>query len=160
MEKPYRKNVGMVVFNARGEVLVGERTNFRGSWQFPQGGIDDGEEADSAAARELYEEVGVSNAKIVYEYPDWIRYDFPDTLPLNKHLRKFKGQTQKWFLLFWNGSAEDCQLDIHEREFEQVRFIPLRDCLSTVVSFKRDVYGRLVEAFEPIIRSYLDSERG
>ncbi|EQA43974.1 putative RNA pyrophosphohydrolase [Leptospira broomii serovar Hurstbridge str. 5399] len=155
MEKPYRKNVGMVVFNSKGDVLVGERTNFQGSWQFPQGGIDDEESSEEAAQRELYEEVGIQNGIIIYEFPEWIQYDFPESLSLNKHLKKFRGQSQKWFLFYWNGVAEDCRLDVHEREFERVRFIPIRDCLTTVVPFKRDVYEKLVMEFEPKIRSYL-----
>ena len=68
--KPYRKNVGVVIFNSFGEVLVGERIGLDGSWQFPQGGIDENEDTKSAAYRELYEEVGIkdvcrSNSKMV-----------------------------------------------------------------------------------------------
>ncbi len=156
MDKPYRKNVGMVVFNSKGEVLVGERHNFKGSWQFPQGGIDEGEDTKTAAERELYEEVGISNSKLVYEYPDWIQYEFPENLNLGSNLRKYRGQTQKWFLLYWDGKAEECNLETHEREFDSVRFIPFQDCLSTVVTFKRDVYQKLVQEFEPKIREFLE----
>ncbi|TGL63744.1 RNA pyrophosphohydrolase [Leptospira sarikeiensis] len=155
MDKPYRKNVGMVVFNSKGEVLVGERLNFKGSWQFPQGGIDKGEDPDSACKRELLEEVGIHDAKSVYEYPDWINYDFPESLHLNSNLKKYRGQSQKWFLLYWDGKAEDCDLMAHEQEFERVRFIPFKECLSTVVSFKKDVYEKLVLEFEPEIQKFL-----
>ncbi|TGK32639.1 RNA pyrophosphohydrolase [Leptospira gomenensis] len=156
MEKPYRKNVGMAVFNAQGEVLVGERLNFLGSWQFPQGGIDDDEDPKKAALRELYEEVGIDTGIVVSEYPDWIAYDFPDNLPLSRNLQKYRGQLQKWFLIYWNGNAEDCDLETHEREFESVRFIPIEKTLETIVSFKKDVYNKIVKDFGPKIRSYLD----
>ncbi|MBM9500086.1 RNA pyrophosphohydrolase [Leptospira sp. 201903071] len=159
MEKPYRKNVGMVVFNSRGEVLVGERLNFLGSWQFPQGGIDEDENPEAAALRELHEEVGIDSGKIVSEYPDWIPYDFPENLPLNRHLQKYRGQLQKWYLIFWNGEAADCNLDIHEREFESVRFIPLENTLETVVPFKKDVYYKIVKYFGPKIRSFLEKAK-
>ncbi|EMO52846.1 RNA pyrophosphohydrolase [Leptospira noguchii] len=155
MEKPYRKNVGMVVFNSRGEVLVGERLNFLGSWQFPQGGIDDDEDPIKAAMRELYEEVGIDSGKIMTEYPDWIPYDFPENLPLNHHLQKYKGQLQKWFLIYWDGEADQCRLDIHEREFGTVRFIPIKDTLNTVVPFKKDVYYKVINYFEPKIQNFL-----
>ncbi|EQA73168.1 RNA pyrophosphohydrolase [Leptospira noguchii] len=155
MEKPYRKNVGMVVFNSRGEVLVGERLNFLGSWQFPQGGIDDDEDPIKAAMRELYEEVGIDSGKIMTEYPDWIPYDFPENLPLNRHLQKYKGQLQKWFLIYWDGEADQCRLDIHEREFGTVRFIPIKDTLNTVVPFKKDVYYKVINYFEPKIQNFL-----
>lgn len=155
MDKPYRKNVGMVVFNSQGEVLVGERHNFKGSWQFPQGGVDKGEEPEPAARRELYEEVGIRDAELIHEYPGWISYDFPESLRLNSHLKKYKGQNQKWFLFYWDGKAEDCDLEIHEREFDSVRFIPFQDCLSTIVSFKKDIYEKLLQEFEPIVRKTL-----
>ncbi|PJZ71345.1 RNA pyrophosphohydrolase [Leptospira perolatii] len=156
MSKPYRKNVGMVVFNSKGEVLVGARMSFPGSWQFPQGGIDDNEDPSQAALRELYEEVGIQEVKIVSEYPGWISYDFPENLQLNKHLQKYKGQMQRWFLIYWDGKEEDTNLEIHEREFEQVKFVPLSECLKTVVSFKRDVYEKVVSEFSPTIQKYLE----
>ncbi|AKH78548.1 RNA pyrophosphohydrolase [Leptospira interrogans] len=155
MDKSYRKNVGMVVFNSRGEVLVGERLNFLGSWQFPQGGIDDDEDPIKAAMRELYEEVGIDSGKIVAEYPDWISYDFPENLPLNRHLQKYRGQLQKWFLIYWDGEVDQCDLDIHEREFGTVRFIPIKNTLNTVVPFKKDVYYKIVNDFEPKIQNFL-----
>ncbi|TGK30660.1 RNA pyrophosphohydrolase [Leptospira yasudae] len=155
MEKPYRKNVGMVVFNSRGEVLVGERLNFLGSWQFPQGGIDEEEDPTTAALRELYEEVGINTGAIVSEYPEWIPYDFPENLPLNRHLQKYRGQLQKWFLIHWDGEADQCDLDVHEREFETVRFIPIEKTLETVVPFKKDVYYKIVNDFGPKIRTFL-----
>ncbi|EMP00936.1 NUDIX domain protein [Leptospira santarosai str. HAI1380] len=159
MEKPYRKNVGMVVFNSRGEVLVGERSNFPGSWQFPQGGIDEAEDPTTAALRELYEEVGIDSGKIIAEYPDWIPYDFPENLPLNRHLQKYKGQIQKWFLIHWNGEINDCKLDIYEREFETVRFIPIENTLATAVPFKKDVYYKIVEEFGPKIHTFLQEAK-
>jgi len=145
----------MVVFNSRGEVLVGQRVNFKGSWQFPQGGIDDPEDIIQAANRELNEEVGIEKAILVSEYPEWVNYDFPATLKLNKNLKNFKGQTQKWFLLFWDKKAEDCKLDLDTREFSEVKFISFETCLDTIVPFKRSVYEKLLNFFLPEIKNYL-----
>lgn len=145
----------MVVFNSKGDVLVGERVNFKGSWQFPQGGIDDEEEILAAAKRELYEEVGIEDVIKVSEFPEWIDYDFPETLKLNKKLKKFKGQTQKWFLFYWDGKAEECRLDLDQKEFSEVRFIPFETCLDTIVPFKKTVYKQLLSYFMPEIQSYL-----
>ncbi|HMV45867.1 MAG TPA: NUDIX domain-containing protein, partial [Leptospiraceae bacterium] len=81
--KPYRKNVGIVVFNSKGEVLVGRRVGpYRDNWQYPQGGIDEDEEPKQAAVRELYEEVGIKEVQFVYEAPKWISYDFPKDLDI------------------------------------------------------------------------------
>eukprot|EP01061_Rhynchopus_euleeides_P044113 TRINITY_DN77195_c0_g1_i1.p1 TRINITY_DN77195_c0_g1~~TRINITY_DN77195_c0_g1_i1.p1 ORF type:complete len:175 (+),score=33.51 TRINITY_DN77195_c0_g1_i1:81-605(+) len=65
----FRQCAAAVVFNAQGEVLVGERISAAGSWQFPQGGLDAGETVSQAASRELYEEMGVSGHPALFEAP-------------------------------------------------------------------------------------------
>ncbi|MBP7282297.1 MAG: RNA pyrophosphohydrolase [Leptospiraceae bacterium] len=155
--KPYRKNVGVVVFNSKGEVLVGARVGMKDNWQFVQGGIDEDEEPKAAVIRELYEEVGIQDAELVYENPNWISYDFPKDLDI-KMAKKYAGQIQKWFLLYWDHPANECNLHIHEQEFESVKFIPIQSCVDTIVSFKRDVYAKLIEIFEPQIQKYLRSK--
>lgn len=159
MTKRYRKNVGMVVFNAKGEVLVGDRLNFPGSWQFPQGGVDNGENIKNAALRELYEEVGINDGKIIYEHDEWISYDFPEEIRQSGRFKEFHGQKQKWFLIFWDQDAGNCKLDIHEREFNGVKFIPLSSCLETVVKFKREVYETIIKHFGPIIADYIKERK-
>ena len=143
MEK-YRKNVGVVVFNAKGLVLLGNRISHRSSWQFPQGGMDDNEDPLVAAKRELYEEVGIDNAEFVYE----VSVDLP-------HMKGFKGQTQKWFLAYWDYPASNCKLDLHEREFETVQFFPLKNAANTIVDFKKEIYKKLIEILRPEIDRYL-----
>ena len=155
MAKPYRKNVGMVVFNSKGEVLAGERFQFQDSWQFPQGGIDDDEEPKSAAQRELYEEVGIKKGEIIFEYPEWISYDFPKELTLHKSLKNYKGQIQKWFLIFWDGKISDCKLELFEKEFERVQFMTFPECLEKIVHFKKPIYEKLFINFQPEIEKYL-----
>ena len=51
MSYPYRKNVGIVVCNRHKRVLWCERKDLPGQWQFPQGGIEDGETVLEAARR-------------------------------------------------------------------------------------------------------------
>ena len=46
MKRParyFRAGVGAVVLEPNGRVLVLERSDVPGAWQFPQGGLDDGE---------------------------------------------------------------------------------------------------------------------
>jgi putative (di)nucleoside polyphosphate hydrolase len=159
LEKPYRPNAGMVVFNERGMLLVGERFQFRSAWQFPQGGIDEGEEPDLAAERELYEEVGISKPELVGIYPEWIYYDFPPNLNLHGKMANYKGQMQKWYLYFWNHPAADCNLEIHDREFKQVQFMDWDSIIDSIVEFKRDVYKKLKSDFKPKIENYLSTRK-
>ncbi|TGL60366.1 RNA pyrophosphohydrolase [Leptospira ognonensis] len=154
-DKPYRKNVGMVVFNAKGDVIVGERVHFPGSWQFPQGGIDENEDYIDAAKRELFEELGIKDAIYVGEYPDWIPYDFPNNLHLNKSLQKYRGQMQRWILYFWDGAITDCDLEHHEIEFLSVRYMKLSETIDAVVDFKKKVYEQFIPLFSQWIENYI-----
>jgi putative (di)nucleoside polyphosphate hydrolase len=158
-QKPYRQNVGMVVFNQLGEVLVGERENIPRSWQFPQGGIDTGEEPKAAALRELYEEVGIIDPELVHETQDWLYYNFPPDLKLSSGMAKYRGQMQKWFLFYWNHPASECNLCIHEQEFREVKFIPFARCIEAIVDFKKPIYIELVKLFSPSIGDRLNIPR-
>ena len=70
--KPYRPNVGIALFNASGQVLIGRRFRDDGpeiilpglEWQMPQGGIDAGEDPREAVMRELWEETGVGQRRL------------------------------------------------------------------------------------------------
>ena len=72
----YRLNVGVIVVNHKGKLLLCKRKQSN-NWQFPQGGIDSGEEPESAAYRELYEEVGINkdSVKTLAISKDWHKYN-------------------------------------------------------------------------------------
>ena len=61
----YRLNVGLIVANKQGKVLLCKRKGVN-SWQFPQGGIDYAENSLKAAKRELLEEVGIRSKSIKF----------------------------------------------------------------------------------------------
>ena len=110
---PYRRGVGACLFNAQGLVLMAERRDRRGSWQMPQGGVQKEETADATVLREMKEEIGTDNARIVAKLPS-LRYEFPDWLQ-NRRLGKdgstgavifrgkYRGQEQEWFALRFLG---------------------------------------------------------
>ena len=153
-KKPYRRNVGVVVFNREGKVLLGERVGYPGSLQFPQGGMDEGESPVAAARRELFEETGLSvGGEPVWEVPDWLRYDFPADIP--RKLRKFRGQEQRWFFFYWDGDPDTLDLAHHEREFSRVIWGTLEEALDSIVSFKRHIYERIVREGRQQIGAFL-----
>ena len=100
-EPGYRLNVGLIIINDKGKLLLCKRKKTT-NWQFPQGGIDNGETPPKAAKRELFEEVGISSSsvKFIGATKKWIKYDIPLS-QRKKHFikKKIKGQTQKWFML-------------------------------------------------------------
>src|SRR6202521_2058003 len=102
--KPYRPNVGIALFNAAGQVLIGRRFRDAGpeiilpglEWQMPQGGIDADENPREAVMRELWEETGVTQADYLGE-TDWLKYEFPPfSAPSSHRLAKLPGQRQEW----------------------------------------------------------------
>ena len=153
--KPYRKNAGIVIFNRKGQVLVGERTGFSGHFQFPQGGINSGESPLAAARRELKEETGLHLSGMpVFEIPEWLHYTFPENMP--KQLQGFCGQKQKWFFFFWNGQLKDLKYkDYKNPEFTSLKWAVLRDVCQNIVSFKKPVYDVLHIEGRKVITTYL-----
>lgn len=117
----------------------------------PQGGIDDGEDPRVAAIRELEEETGVESAqvRIEAEHPDWILYDLPEHLVGKLWKGRFRGQTQKWFLLQFSGSDEDIDISKHHREFARWRWSTPDEVLRDIVPFKRAVYDEVIAVFRP-----------
>ncbi|HAN45517.1 MAG TPA: RNA pyrophosphohydrolase, partial [Cyanobacteria bacterium UBA8156] len=109
LELPYRLAVGAIACNRDGLVLVGERLDSPGAWQFPQGGMDEGETPLAAAQREFQEEVGVTLTEPIAEYPDWLYYDFPPEVQARAAIGKaYRGQKQRWFLFGWPEGTSYC----------------------------------------------------
>lgn len=152
---PYRRNVGAVLFNAAGLVLVARRADFAGAagaeggWQLPQGGIDADEDPHSAVFRELREEIGTANAEIIGEYPDWLQYDLPEELIGKSFKGRYRGQTQKWFALRFRGADSEIRLDLDPHpEFDAWRWAKIAELPGLAVGFKRPIYEALVREFQ------------
>ena len=153
--KPYRKNVGVVVFNREGRVLLGERLNQRGAWQFPQGGIDRGETTLEAGRRELYEETGLLlSDPPAAEIADWLYYDFPKEMKTGL-TSKHRGQQQKWYFYHWDGDHQKLDLAIHKREFAQLTWGTLEEAAAGIVAFKKKIYEQIRDEGGPLIKAYL-----
>jgi putative (di)nucleoside polyphosphate hydrolase len=147
---PYRPCVGIVVFNAGGKVWLGERLGTAApyNWQFPQGGMDKGEQALTAAKRELEEETGIRSVTLLSQTPDWILYDFPPEIMESGAGRGFRGQKQIWFAFRFVGKDDEINLTAHApAEFSSWRWADLHEAIETVVPFKRSVYEQVAKAF-------------
>ena len=151
----YRPNVGVVLFNRQGRVWLGRRVRTPGpvNWQFPQGGVDLGENLEAAARRELREETGVVSASIMARTPDWITYDFPPEVLARPNTRGFRGQRQVWFAMRFDGEEREIDLTVVPPvEFEAWRWTTLDEAMGLVVPFKRATYAQVIEAFRPFER--------
>lgn len=142
----YRPNVAAILMNERDEIFIAERLNVPGAWQFPQGGIDDGEDAETALYRELAEEIGVDQSLVQQiERRDGYRYAF------SKGRLKYGlygGQEQSYFLCRFLGQDSDVNLAATHQEFGQWKWIRPQDFkMQWVPKFKRAVYRQVFMDF-------------
>lgn len=61
------------------QVLLLHKPRKKDDWQLPQGGVEAGENIEQAALRELMEEAGISNVKVIGKSPEQYKYDFPES---------------------------------------------------------------------------------
>ena len=145
-ESDYRKNVGAMVVDSQGKILVGEASFCPGEWMMPQGGIKSGEAPLEALWRELEEETGIcqQQAEIIGEYPDWLYYTLRK--PLTEQGRTFLGQKQKWFVLRYEGPIPNVE-DVLDQEFLQFRRASASWLLERTAHVKTSVYKTLFDFF-------------
>jgi putative (di)nucleoside polyphosphate hydrolase len=153
---PYRPCVGLMLFNPEGRIFVARRIDMPSeAWQMPQGGIDKGEEPRAAALRELKEEIGTDKAEIVAESARWRPYDLPPDLKKVLWGGRYRGQTQKWFLLRFIGADGDIDIATQHPEFLEWKWADLAEVPRLIVPFKRSIYQDVAAEFAPIIRRIL-----
>jgi putative (di)nucleoside polyphosphate hydrolase len=151
----YRPNVGIILCNARNEVFWGKRIREH-SWQFPQGGIKQGESPEQAMYRELGEEVGLlhEHVRILARTREWLRYDVPAHWVKREWRGSYRGQKQIWFLLRLTGRDSDVSLrSTSHPEFDAWRWSEYWVPMDAVIEFKRDVYKRALSELEPHLHS-------
>lgn len=149
-KKPeYRPNVAMIIvsnnYPEKKEIFIAQRNDLLDIWQFPQGGIDKGEEVEEALFRELEEEIGTDKAKIIAEYPEWISYDFPEKIA--KKMKPYKGQTQRYFLMKLKKNAV-INLDTEHPEFSDYKFVSVDELFNHTAHFKKPIYETVVNYFK------------
>ena len=145
----YRPNVSAVILSSKYpekcEFFIAHRSDIKNAWQFPQGGIDEGETPQEALLRELLEEIGCNSVEILAEFPEWITYDFPNVV--SKKMYPFKGQTQKYFLVRLKAGAKIDLRAHHIPEFEEYDFVTHEELFRRVTYFKRKPYRKVIDYF-------------
>ncbi len=147
----YRPNVAALMVNGNGRLLICERLLNPGAWQFPQGGVDEGEAPDDAVLREVEEEIGLQSGdykieKILGGY----RYDFPPEAQLGMSSRKarFVGQEQTYYLCRVKEDAPEVNLMQEPREFSRAKWIfPEEFRLDWLPAFKKETYRAVLRDF-------------
>lgn len=144
-----------MLVNREGLVFVGQRLDNPDSsaWQMPQGGIDEGEEAESAALRELAEETGIlsDQVAIIGRSATEHYYDLPPELLGKLWKSKFRGQRQYWFLMRFLGEDRHIDIATDHAEFSTWKWTDPQGLPDLIVPFKRAIYRAVLEEFRPLI---------
>ena len=149
---PLRIGVGIILLNSNNQVFVGKRIdNPANFWQMPQGGIDKNEKFFHAACRELKEETGVTSVKLLKEIDYLLTYELPKNLLGKIWQGKYRGQTQKWFIMRFIGSEDEINIKTKKAEFKEWKWIDINQLTSVAVSFKIKVYEKIVNELEVLL---------
>lgn len=149
---PYRPCAGIMLLNRDGKVFVGQRIDAMvEAWQMPQGGIDDGEDAETAALRELGEETGIAPDKVtlIAAATEELYYDLPEELVGKIWKGKWRGQRQCWFLYRFLGDDADVNIATAHQEFKAWDWIAPETLPDVIVPFKQQLYREVLAAFAP-----------
>ena len=152
MTVKYRRCVGMMILNKEKQILVGKRIDHpNGFWQMPQGGIDDNENPEVAVWREMMEEIGTNNAKLIKSSNQWLNYKIPkQTLEKLPWGNKYIGQTQKWFVFEFLGKNKEINVETENPEFSEWKWLDYTSLQDDAVPFKKELYKKVIEEFKVI----------
>lgn len=156
--KHYRPNVAVLLLKPNGKILVCERLRVKGAWQFPQGGVDQGETLEEALKREVQEEVGIApDAYRIEEMRGGYRYLYPAEIfnkrktkkdPSSGEYKVFDGQEQTYFRCVLHSEEVELDLDGKPKEFRSAQWInPEEFRLDWLPPFKRKVYSKVLQDF-------------
>jgi len=151
----FRAGAGAVITNAKGEVLAFERAKFPGAWQFPQGGMNPGEEPEDTVFREVAEETGIPRERLVVldMHPELLAYELP---PAYRKESTGRGQVHRWFLL---GLAPGAGPDLPSvGEFRAWRWTAFAELIGEALPFRQTVYRRLLDRFGPRLEALARGE--
>ena len=149
---PLRSGVGIVLLNKKNKVFVAKRIdNPKNFWQMPQGGVDKKENYYQAALRELKEETSIVSVELVKKIDKKLTYILPKYLIGIIWKGKFKGQTQRWFIMRFVGNESEINIKTKKPEFLDWKWINVEDLPKVAVKFKLDVYKNLKAEVEKIL---------
>lgn len=153
-ENGFRLNVGIILINSAKRLFWGRRPGPANAWQFPQGGINEHEDIESAMFRELQEELGLlpTHVRILARTHGWLSYYLPEQFRRRSSSKPLCiGQKQKWYLLELIGDESNIRFDqTASPEFIEWHWVDYHLPSQQVIDFKKEVYEKVLAEFEPL----------
>ena len=153
-EKGWRLSVGIMLFNKKKDIFMGERIDNKGAWQMPQGGVKLGENECllTAAKRELFEETGIRTVSYICQSSEWHYYYLPGYLRSKLWKGKFIGQKQKWFAFDFLGKEEEIKIKQEKikPEFCSWKWVSPDKVCDLIINFKKNTYEKVLNEFRNI----------
>jgi putative (di)nucleoside polyphosphate hydrolase len=150
----FRAGVGIAVLDDDGRVLTLERADVPGRWQLPQGGIENGEQPQDAARRELWEETGLDwdAVELLGEHPGWLAYELPRD---SWSAKTGRGQAQRWFVVRLIDPSAVLVLDHvgpgeEQAEFRAYKWADWDELIGGAVAYRRPTYEQLASFARPL----------
>ena len=145
----YRPNVAVLLLRDDGKLLVCERQKVKGAWQFPQGGVDEGETLEEGLKREVKEEIGIDPSSYdILDMKGGYRYIYPPTLKKAKRKGWYDGQEQTYYRCLLHDASAKIDVDQKPREFRDYQWIQPKDFqLEWLPEFKHEVYRKVMWDF-------------
>lgn len=149
--KGFRSGVVIVLINDQKQLFMARRIGQQDAWQFPQGGLHEGETPREAMYRELNEEIGLlpNHVEILAESKDWLKYYLPKNMIRYYSKPLCIGQRQRWFLLRMRAADSHIDFNVTDSpEFDMFRWVDYGYPANKVISFKKRVYQKALNEFE------------
>lgn len=148
---PLRPNVCMLIVNTDSKLFLGERYDTPGTWQFPQGGIEDHLSEEENVLRELKEEVGVEAEMLQIIAKLKTRNDYDWKTPPDYAVGRWRGQSQSFWVVKFLGKDEHISLEGQEPEFMAWRWCTIDEVLSLADPIRLDRYRSALLEFSQLI---------
>lgn len=152
---PYRPNVAALIIQRHEhgvDLLLGERRDTSGCWQWPQGGVDPGESPEQALLREVREETGLKSFHVLYRFPHTLTYRFPEGY--STRFRPYIGQEQTYFIIQPKPKKKPDLDKATDKEFRELKWIPIQDAHLSAVWFKQAVYDAALSHAKKVLSNW------